>query len=597
MKFLHKIKFKYKILYFACAILSSTYFSKSLHNKAYATKIYSEESNSANLTNEKSQDENISDKKDKLKKKSKSEDEDISDKKDKLKKKNKSEDEDISDKKDKLKDISDKKDKLKKKSKSEDEDISDEKDKPKKKSKSEDEDISDKKDKPKKKSKSEDESWQFKKGKNSEIFKDVYEPSLKKIKENFLTTKQLFKKLRDNELSVKEAMNFYFNMSEEKISALLGNDRYTINTGSDLTNKNNAKILLNEERIKKDKKMSEKTKRELKEQNKILKSEIKYFDEVYKLIQKYEVKYILEDKIKKILPEDPEKLKKVAFINPGHGFEDSGAIYNFKGEKIKECDINAKVSKKIIEKLLHNNFQIYVVCNLKYSDIDLNELQNNKNLHIIFEGRPPIIGDIKKIRVADAYAVCMQTLIREMQKKTKKAKVNCLCLHHDYNPDSKLFGSVVFYEITEKTSKQVVENSKIFAEILFKNLQVPHKQLLKKAKKNGAKLDKSNDISKIKIEDWAMCHLGGEDEKRVKKFVNHALVLLEEEYLSNPYILKTFLDDETQEAFAKAIAMSFCEYFDTKYEDVKCKPAKIKKSQNDAKNSKSRKNKKTLITN
>ncbi len=488
MKFIRKIKWKYKILYFACAIFASTYFNKNLHNRAYATKIYSEESDSTNSTNK-----------------------------------------------------TEKKDKQKK------------------------EYEHNKKSKP----------WQFKKGKNSEIFKEISEPSLKKIKEKFLTTKQLFKHLCDNGLSAKEAMNFYFNMSEEKISTLLGNDRYTINTDEDLTNKNNSTIYLNKERIKKDKKMSEKRKKELEDQNKKLKNEIKYFDEVYRLIQKYEVEYILKDKIKEILPKDPKKLEKVAFINPGHGFEDKGAIYNFNGKEIKECNINAKISKKIIEKLLHNDFQVYVVCNLKYSGIDLNKLPNKKNLHIIFEGRPPIIGNIEKFRVVDAYAVCMKTLIKEMQKITKKAKVNCLCLHHDYSSDSKFFGSVIFYEITKKTSKQLVENSKTFAEILFKNFKVPHKKLIKLVNKNGIKLNKSYDISKVKIEDWAMCHLGEENEIKLKEFVNHALVFVEEEYLSNPHILKAFLNDKIQEAFAKAIAMSFCEYFGVEYKDIKCKPQEI----------------------
>lgn len=360
------------------------------------------------------------------------------------------------------------------------------------------------------------------KNKKNSKSKEIKEPTHKYIEEKELTTDRLLIKLIRKGLSDKDILNFYFNMSEKKIGKIISNDWTAMNEEKEPIN------------------MTDKEKETLK--NLISK------------IQKREIKYL---KKKIPLPSNPEK--PIVVLTPGFGYEDPGAIREINGKEIESAKLNANAVYYLTKSLLNQGFEVYIPSDLEYAGLELPK--DDPACHVIYDGRPPLRGPGDKTRIADAYHIIIKTifnkLIEDDEKRNTKKKMCSICIHHNTNPDGKVFGFVPYYENTEKTSKKFTRLSKKLANIFDKY-------------GNGISPDRKGiDVSKVIEEDWVFCHFGGVNEKELKEFNSQAAVMLEREFMSN----KTQLRKLLKVGYMKKTAMNFtkaiCKYFGKQYKKTK----------------------------
>ena len=251
------------------------------------------------------------------------------------------------------------------------------------------------------------------------------------------------------------------------------------------------------------------------------------------------------------VPTKENKNKPIVIINPGHGFEDPGAIEkDSTGKKIEEKILNAKISSILVKYLLQKNFEVYLVFDLKYAGINLPK--ENKSLHILFDNRPPIKGNGEKKRMADASAFCIKNIIKKLKENNKDAKIASVCIHHNTtfkNDPSKPCGLIAFYSVGPTTSSNFEKNSKTLCEKFLKNC------------KNIYKPPNGRDVSRLATNDWVVCGFGSNNEKKEKKFDDEAAVLLELGFMCNKEELKNMLNSKKNKEMAKAMTKSLCEYF------------------------------------
>lgn len=341
------------------------------------------------------------------------------------------------------------------------------------------------------------------------------EKKLEKVRNEKTTTKKLILDLINKKLNPDQIVKKYYEMPVEVIGEILKNDK------------------INKEKLN------------------ISKNQLDEINKIINKIKEKEVEFV-EKFIE--LPKKENKDKPVVIINPGHGFEDSGAETKHENKTIEEKNLNAKISYKLAKLLLKQNFEIYFVFNLKYANISLPK--DNPSLHVLFEERPPIRGLGDKGRMVDASAFCIREIIKKLKQNNKDAKIISVCLHHNSIPPSvkdNPFGFISFYRISENTSKNFEKNSKNLAEKFLKNCANVYEV------KNG------KDCSALKTEDWLVCGFGSKNEKKEKKFDDEAAVLLELGFITNKEELNNILDPKMNKKMAKALTKAICEYFSIEY--------------------------------
>ncbi len=346
-------------------------------------------------------------------------------------------------------------------------------------------------------------------GKESEIKKII-----KQINKNGITREiYLHELIRKNKNKDKdEIVDIYYETNSEILGALMGNERiYTVKKKED------AKKILT-------------------------KSEKKYFNEILKKIKNKENSFV-----RKLIKKPKEE--NIVIVNPGHGFEDSGAVVeDDKGKKIEEKTLNAKIGFELTKKLLKLKYDVYWIFDLKkfyFPNIDekeLNNLKKNPRLHIIFPGRPPISGAGENGFMAAADGLCMLEIMKKIKNVNPDANIASVCLHHNWINSKEICGFISFYrkndnKVTKTFQKQSIDLAKVF-------------------KNNCANVyavkDKTN-IAKIQPNDFIVC---GYD----KKFWG-AAVLLELGFMTNSEQLSKMLNKEYNKKMADALAKSIKEYF------------------------------------
>ena len=244
--------------------------------------------------------------------------------------------------------------------------------------------------------------------------------------------------------------------------------------------------------------------------------------------------------------------KNVVILNPGHGFEDSGATVLDPTQPqttIKEKVLNAKITYELAIMLLKLKFDVYLIYDLQEYGLELPK--NNPQLHILFKTKPKVTPNTKIFQISAHY-------IKEIMKKIKNANKNhktvSVCLHHNHcgNGNSKSFGFISFYRNDRYVSENFANNSKNLAECFFKHCKNIYNV------KRG--INHSGVASNKK---WLVCSFGSKNERTEKLFDSQAAVLLELGFMSNIEELKKILDDEHRKKMAKALSEALLEYYKT----------------------------------
>ena len=237
------------------------------------------------------------------------------------------------------------------------------------------------------------------------------------------------------------------------------------------------------------------------------------------------------------------KNKPVIFLNPGFGFEDEGASVG----KDTTRDLNAIICEKILNVIKNKDYEIYLAFNLKYAGIDI---KKHKNVHILFDKRPPILGDSGEAKMYEASSSCMRAVAEKILKH-KNSKFFSLCLHHDYSDNKKDVGFKVYYQADKYTSKIFRKNSKNLSMKLCKNC----KDIYKVSENEG------NEIRNHIIEEnWAMANLGEMALKKEFENSNAGAVVIYFGYISNKAQLEKLKQECLQEKTAKAVSTSLCNF-------------------------------------
>lgn len=265
-------------------------------------------------------------------------------------------------------------------------------------------------------------------------------------------------------------------------------------------------------------------------------------------------------------PDSNNKDKPIVILNPGHGFKETGAMAkDEKGNSIKESELNAKIVYYLTLLLLKQDFEVYLVFDLRYAKI---KLPKHPSLHILFNTRPPIIGEERKNRMCDASAFSIKQIITLLKEKNKNSKIASVCIHHNTAANTDAYGFISFYTKNYKTCENFEKNSNRLAKICFKYCKKVFKP------KNGT------DCGKVKTDNWLVCHFGSKKERTEKKFNDEAAVLLELGFMSNKEELKKILDKKYKKRMAKALTVSLCKYFKKKIKKQDNKTAQNNKTTN-----------------
>ena len=255
-------------------------------------------------------------------------------------------------------------------------------------------------------------------------------------------------------------------------------------------------------------------------------------------------KIFINSKIKNIL----KAKKPTLFLNPGFGFEENGAVVGQDTSKI----LNAIICGKIVEELINSNkdYEIYLAFNLKYAGIDIKKA---KNVHILFDKRPPILGDSGLGKVFEASSSCMRTVAERLLKINKNIKFLSLCIHHDFSDNANDCGFKSYYQADSNTSKKFQKNSKLACEILYQNCgdiySIPENE--------GTEIN-----NHIIEENWAMANLGEIGKKEKYKDINAAAVVSYLGYMSNESQLNKLKQEDLQNEFVKTAIKSIDEIFE-----------------------------------
>ena len=253
----------------------------------------------------------------------------------------------------------------------------------------------------------------------------------------------------------------------------------------------------------------------------------------------------MEDKL--VWSKIPKKNKKdspVIYVCPGFGYEEEGALH-------KECNskkLNAIMTHKVIKELLDNNFEVYTPFDLSYAGLKLPE---NKNLHVIFDERPPIVGKSRMGKIFEATTKIMRKVFEKTFKENKKSKFCSICIHNDSSSDREVVGSKAYYEVDENTSNLVQKNSKKLAKFIIKHeggvFDVP--------KSKGIKLQKN-----IFMEDWAITSFGLKGIEKEFLKADAAAIDYFIGNMNNKAQIKKLLSKNLQNKTAKNIVLAIKEY-------------------------------------
>jgi len=339
---------------------------------------------------------------------------------------------------------------------------------------------------------------------------DEYEKLKKEIFNDHITTKQFFISMASVGESFKDAYDMYIDLDEKYKEKLRENDKNYPTTSYEMSDSLRKKV-------------------------------IRFWDKDG--LDKIENEYLL-----KIIPL-PKENKKVIFLAPGFGFEEKGALsYD---EKYTTRDLDAKYCYILAQELLQNKeYEIYLPFDLKYAGL---ELPNNDRLHVIFEGRPPIIGKSRKNKIVDASSSCMRATAEKILKNVRESDFVSLAIYFDQDDNEKTIGFKSYYQVDEKTSKKLQKNSKKFCDVLFEKC------------KDVFNVKEGNDAIEIKNhtirEDWLMANLGdfGEDDRYKDRNVALAVTFLG--YVSNKKELEQIVSENKQKDMAIAIKNAFDEFF------------------------------------
>lgn len=263
-------------------------------------------------------------------------------------------------------------------------------------------------------------------------------------------------------------------------------------------------------------------------------------------IEKAEEEFILSK-----IPKKNNKNSPVLYISPGFGFEEKGAVHG----KVTTRQLNAVMTYKIIKNLLDEGIEIYTPFKLKYANLELPE---HKNLHVIFNERPPIIGKSRTGKIFEATTKIMRNVMKKTVDENSNSKFCSLGVYHDSSSDEEVVGCKVYHQVDENTFECIQKESEKFEKYLIKYLKNKNgKEIYGVSEEEGNQLSKK---AQFRQEDWA---LGNDDGKLPYKIAfkfKGAMVVLFIGNTNNKAQLKKLTNKKLQDKAAKGIAKAIIKY-------------------------------------
>ena len=167
------------------------------------------------------------------------------------------------------------------------------------------------------------------------------------------------------------------------------------------------------------------------------------------------------------LPTDKNNLS--VMIIPGHGFEDTGAIY--KKGTINEKYLNQLISYELAISLLEKGYEVYIPYDLEEHGLVLP--YENPKLHILFRNcRPPITGNRCKNgnynrRMAEATTRIMLSVAEKLKENNPNSRFVSICLHHNSAKNKNIRGFIPYFR--GDAPADYIQKSKKLGEILLNN--------------------------------------------------------------------------------------------------------------------------------
>ena len=267
-------------------------------------------------------------------------------------------------------------------------------------------------------------------------------------------------------------------------------------------------------------------------------------------IENAEEKFVLSK-----IPKKNNKNNPVLYITPGFGFEEKGAVHG----KVTTKQLNAVMTHKIIKNLLDEGIQIYTPLNLKYADL---ELPKHKNLHVIFNERPPIIGKSRSGKIFEATTKIMRNVMKKTLDENKNSKFCSLGVFHDSSSDKKVVGCKVYYQVDENTYDNIQKESEKLGKLLINHLYNKNEEEI-----YGVPEEKGNQLSKksqVRKEDWALANDGEKLPYKISQNFKGALDVLFLGNTNNKAQLKKLTNKKLQDKAAKGISKAISKYLKNK---------------------------------